>query len=38
VDLERRIGHTFRYGLPLAQIQRALGEGEEPGRVDDWTM
>jgi hypothetical protein len=36
--LERRIGHTFRYGLPLAEIQRAIDDGEEPGHVHDWTM
>jgi 3'-phosphoadenosine 5'-phosphosulfate sulfotransferase (PAPS reductase)/FAD synthetase len=38
VALERKIGHTFRYELPLAQIQRALDEGEEPGAIQDWTM
>jgi 3'-phosphoadenosine 5'-phosphosulfate sulfotransferase (PAPS reductase)/FAD synthetase len=38
VRVERQIGHTFRYELPLAQIQRALEEGEEPGAVSDWAM
>jgi 3'-phosphoadenosine 5'-phosphosulfate sulfotransferase (PAPS reductase)/FAD synthetase len=38
VALERRIGHTFRYELPLAEIQRALADGEEPGHVSDWAM
>jgi len=38
VALERRIGHRFRLELPLAEIQAALGRGERPGPVRDWTM
>jgi 3'-phosphoadenosine 5'-phosphosulfate sulfotransferase (PAPS reductase)/FAD synthetase len=38
VRLERSIGHTFRKELPLASIQEALAEGEEPGPVENWLM
>jgi 3'-phosphoadenosine 5'-phosphosulfate sulfotransferase (PAPS reductase)/FAD synthetase len=38
VRVERAIGHRFRVELPLADIQRALAEGEDPGPVQDWTM
>jgi 3'-phosphoadenosine 5'-phosphosulfate sulfotransferase (PAPS reductase)/FAD synthetase len=38
VRVERKIGHRFRLDLPLADIQRALEEGEEPGPVQDWAM
>jgi 3'-phosphoadenosine 5'-phosphosulfate sulfotransferase (PAPS reductase)/FAD synthetase len=38
VALERRISHTFRMELPLASIQQALTDGEEPGPVQNWTM
>jgi 3'-phosphoadenosine 5'-phosphosulfate sulfotransferase (PAPS reductase)/FAD synthetase len=38
VALERRINHKFRKELPLASIQQALAEGEEPGPVQNWTM
>jgi 3'-phosphoadenosine 5'-phosphosulfate sulfotransferase (PAPS reductase)/FAD synthetase len=38
VRVERKIGHTFRHELPLAEVQRALDEGEEPGPIQDWLM
>jgi 3'-phosphoadenosine 5'-phosphosulfate sulfotransferase (PAPS reductase)/FAD synthetase len=38
VAVERRIGHSFRKELPLAEIQEALRRGEQPGRIQDWTM
>ena len=38
VRVEQAIGHTFRKELPLADIQQALADGEEPGPVQDWTM
>jgi len=38
VEVERRIGHRFRLELPLAEIQEALANGEQPGPVLDWTM
>jgi hypothetical protein len=38
VAVERAINHRFRLELPLASIQQALAEGEEPGLVQDWTM
>jgi len=38
VRVERQIGHSFRKELPLASIQQALAEGEQPGTIQDWTM
>jgi 3'-phosphoadenosine 5'-phosphosulfate sulfotransferase (PAPS reductase)/FAD synthetase len=38
VRVERAIGHRFRQELPLADVQRALEEGEEPGPVQNWAM
>jgi len=38
VEVERRIGHRFRLELPLASIQQALKDGEEPEPVRDWVM
>ncbi len=38
VRLERRIGHTFRKELPLAEVQAALRQGEQPSTVTDWAM
>jgi hypothetical protein len=38
VAVERRIGHTFRQNLSLAEVQQAVAAGEKPGRVPDWTM
>jgi 3'-phosphoadenosine 5'-phosphosulfate sulfotransferase (PAPS reductase)/FAD synthetase len=38
VRVERQIGHRFRLELPLAEIQKALARGEEPGPIRDWVM
>src|SRR3954451_23957392 len=38
VQLERRIDHRFRLELPLAEVQKALANGEKPGPVADWAM
>jgi hypothetical protein len=38
VKVERAIGHRFRQDLSLAEVQRALADGERPGRVPDWLM
>ncbi len=38
VAVEKKIGHTFRWELPLADVQRAIEEGEEAGDIDDWFM
>ena len=38
VKVEKEIGHKFRLELPLASIQQALEDGEEPGPVQDWFM
>jgi 3'-phosphoadenosine 5'-phosphosulfate sulfotransferase (PAPS reductase)/FAD synthetase len=37
VRVERAINHSFRLELPLAEVQRALDDGEEPGPIQDWT-
>jgi 3'-phosphoadenosine 5'-phosphosulfate sulfotransferase (PAPS reductase)/FAD synthetase len=38
VRVERKISHSFRLELPLADIQAALRRGEEPGPLQDWVM
>ena len=38
VEVERKIEHRFRLELPLAEIQKALEKGEEPGPIHDWVM
>jgi len=38
VKVEKEINHSFRKELPLASIQQALKDGEEPGFVTDWYM
>jgi 3'-phosphoadenosine 5'-phosphosulfate sulfotransferase (PAPS reductase)/FAD synthetase len=38
VAVERQIGHTFKLGLPLAEVQAALARGERPGPVPTWEM
>lgn len=38
VAVEKQIGHTFRKELPLASIQQALAQGEEPGPIQNWVM
>jgi hypothetical protein len=38
VAVERRIGHTFRQDLSLAEVQQAVAAGDKSGRVPDWTM
>jgi hypothetical protein len=38
VKVEKEIGHTFRLTLPLAEIQEALANGEEPGPIQNWVM
>jgi hypothetical protein len=36
--VEKAVGDTFHKGLPPADVQKALEDGEEPGPVQDWTM
>ena len=38
VAVEKKIGHRFRVELSLAEVQQALGKGEETGLVNDWLM
>lgn len=38
VQVEQEIGHTFRNGFKIAEVQDALARGEEPGDARSWTM
>lgn len=38
VDLENKMGHTFRKDLSLASVAKAVDAGEDPGPVRDWIM
>lgn len=38
VQVEKRIKHTFRKELPIAQIQEDLANGIEPGAITTWEM
>jgi 3'-phosphoadenosine 5'-phosphosulfate sulfotransferase (PAPS reductase)/FAD synthetase len=38
VRVEKAIGHRFRQELSLAEVQRAVRKGEQPGSVPDWLM
>lgn len=38
VKVEKKIGHSFRRELPLAEIQKAIQSGEKPGLIEDWFM
>lgn len=39
VEAERRMGHTFKNGLALAEVQAAIESGETPGSMDGaWNM
>jgi 3'-phosphoadenosine 5'-phosphosulfate sulfotransferase (PAPS reductase)/FAD synthetase len=36
VRVEREVGSHFRVGLPIVEIQDALGRGEQPGEIGTW--
>lgn len=38
VRVEKKIGHTFRLDLSMAQVQAAVNAGELPQEVPTWTM
>ena len=38
VDVERRIGHTFKVELSMADVARAVSENEEQEVVSSWRM
>lgn len=38
VRVEQKIGHTFRSGFKIEEVKEALDSGEEPGRIQSWTM
>ena len=38
VQVEEEIGHTFRKDLPIADVRKAVLEGENCGEVGSWSM
>jgi 3'-phosphoadenosine 5'-phosphosulfate sulfotransferase (PAPS reductase)/FAD synthetase len=38
VRVEKKIGHTFRNGFRLEEIQEAIARGEQPGEITTWNM
>lgn len=38
VRVENKIGHTFRHGFRIAEVQEAIARGEQPGAVTTWNM
>jgi len=38
VAVEQKIGHTFRNGFKIAEVQEAIASGYEPKNVQSWTM
>lgn len=38
VRVENKIGHTFRNGFRIAEIQEAIARGEQPGTITAWNM
>lgn len=38
VALEAEIGHTFRHGFSIAEVQQAIAAGYQPKNVQSWTM
>jgi 3'-phosphoadenosine 5'-phosphosulfate sulfotransferase (PAPS reductase)/FAD synthetase len=38
VRVEKKIGHTFRNGFRIEEVQEALARGEQPGAVATWNM
>jgi 3'-phosphoadenosine 5'-phosphosulfate sulfotransferase (PAPS reductase)/FAD synthetase len=38
VRVEKKIGHTFRNGFRLEEVQEAIARGEQPGAITTWNM
>jgi hypothetical protein len=38
IRVEKKIGHTFRNGFRLEEIQEAIARGEQPGEITTWNM
>jgi 3'-phosphoadenosine 5'-phosphosulfate sulfotransferase (PAPS reductase)/FAD synthetase len=38
VRVENKIGHTFRNGFRISEIQEAIARGEQAGTVTNWNM
>jgi 3'-phosphoadenosine 5'-phosphosulfate sulfotransferase (PAPS reductase)/FAD synthetase len=38
VRVEKKIGHTFRNGFRIEEIQEAIARGEQPGALTTWNM
>lgn len=36
VRIEKKIGHTFRHGQSIEEIQSAISAGEQPGPITTW--
>ena len=38
VAVEQEIGHSFRNGFKIAEVQKAIADGYEPKNVQGWVM
>lgn len=38
VAVEKKIGHSFREGLPIASVKQAIENGYKPKKINDWKM
>jgi len=37
-DLEKRIGHTFKVDLSLAEVRESVRQEDSPVKIENWTM
>lgn len=38
VEVEKKIGHTFRHNFPIASVKKAIEEGYQPKQIQNWVM
>jgi len=38
VDVEAKIGHTFNQKFAIADVKKAIDNGQQPGHINDWRM
>lgn len=38
VELEEKIGHTFKNKEPISEVRKAISEGYQPTVIEDWIM
>lgn len=38
VEVERKIGHTFRDGFAIEEVKKAIEEEYQPEQIEDWVM